>query len=97
MSQVAGRHHVDVPLQQEWRRIAAAQAADEVRPARLLLVRLRLAANLVELRPEEVDAGRLVPRRVRRVEANQLLQELDNVQHSSSSAVSSRSTSSAVL
>ncbi len=92
-----GRDDVDVPLEQERRRVAAGEAADEVRPAGLLLVELRLAARVLELRAEELDARRFVAGRVRRVEPDQLLQELRRAQHSSSSAVSSRSTSSSVL
>jgi hypothetical protein len=92
-----GRDDVDVTLEQERRRVAAGQAAEEIRPAGLQLVRLRLAAHLLELRLDERHARRLVAGRVRRVEPNQLLEELDDAQHSSASAVSRRSTSSAVL
>ena len=92
-----GRDDVDVPLKQERRRVAAGEAADEVRPAGLLLVELRLAARVLEVRAQELDARPFVAGRVRRVEPDQLLQELRRAQHSWSSAVSSLSTSSSVL
>jgi hypothetical protein len=77
-------------------------ARDEVRPARHLLVALRLDAVLAEQRLDVRDARLLVPRRVRRVEPDQVAQQLDGVRwkafdHSSASAASSRSTSPGVL
>ena len=91
------RDDVDVTLEQERRCVAAGDAADEVRPAGLLLVELRLASRVLELPAQELDARLLVAGRVRRVEPDQLLGKLRCRQHSSSSAVSSRSTSSSVL
>ena len=92
-----GRDDVDVALEQQRRRTASGEPADEVGPRRVLRVDRRLAAGLLQLRADELDARGLVPGRVRRVEPDQLLQELGDRQHSSSSAVSSRSTSSDVL
>ena len=93
-----GRDDVHVPLEEERRGAALAlEARDQVRPRRILRVGLRLEADGLELLPHEADAGRLVAGRVRRVEPQQLLQELGDAQHSSASASSSRSTSSAVL
>ena len=95
---LAGRRDdVDVALEQQRLRAAAGKAADEVRPAGLLLEGLRLEPFLLEQALDERDARRLVARRVRRVEPDQVLEKLSDGQHSSSSAVRSRSTSSAVL
>ena len=75
-----GRDDVDVALQQERRAVACAlEPGDEVRPGRILRVGLRLAARLFEEVPDEADALRFVPRRVRGVEPDQLLEELDGV------------------
>ena len=91
------RDDVDVSLEEERLRVAARESRDEVRPRRVLRVELRLAARLLEQRLDELDARALVSGRVRRVEPDQLLQELGDGQHSSSSAVRRRSTSAAVL
>jgi len=73
-----GRDHVDVALQQERRAVAcASKPGAEVRPIRLLGIGLRLAARLFQQVPDEADALGFVPRRVRRVESDQLLEELD--------------------
>jgi hypothetical protein len=78
---IGGRHDVDVALQQERRAVAGAlQPGDEVRPGRVLRVGLGLATGLFEQAPDEPDARRLVPRRVRRVESDQLLEELGGCQ-----------------
>ena len=93
-----GRDHVDVSLEEERRRTPLAlESRDQVRPRGIPRVGLRLDAGALELLAEEADAGGLVPRRIGRVEAEQLLQHLGGSQQSSSSAASSRSTSAAVL
>ena len=56
--------------------LAAADARDEVRPSGIPGIRLRLAAGLFEDASDEGNAARLVAGRVRRVEPDQLLQEL---------------------
>jgi hypothetical protein len=54
---------------------------DEVRPAGHLLESLRLDAVLAEERLDVGDACLLVSRRVRRVELDQLAEEVDGVDH----------------
>ena len=65
------------PWMQQRRALAsAANARDEVRPGRIPGIRLRLAARAFEEAPHEGDAVGFVARRVRRVEPDQLLEEL---------------------
>src|SRR4029078_9143218 len=71
------RDDVDVPVQEKRRTSSAAgDARDEVRPRRILRVRLGLAACALEQLLDDLDACALVPGRVRRVEPEQLLKEL---------------------
>ena len=90
---------VDVAVQQERIGVAAGKARDEVRPAGNLLVALRLDSCAAQERLDVRDARFLVTGRIRRVETDQLAQELDRIGngHSSASAVSSPSTSASVL
>ncbi len=97
-----GGDHVDVSVEQQRRRLAAAgDAGDQVRPAVRAREDARVDPGAGEQTAHVLDARGLVPWRVRRVEPDQLAQQLDDVRrlgaHSSSSAASSRSTSAAVL
>ena len=56
-----GRDDVDVALEQERRRVAAGEAATRFGRAGLLRVELRLAARVLELRAQELDAARSLP------------------------------------
>ena len=96
---LAGRRDdVDVAVQQERRPAAGTgMARDEVRPPRRSFEPLRLDPVRAQQRLDVGDTGLLVPGRVRRVEADQLLQEGDRIDHSSSRAPSSRSISAGVL
>jgi len=96
---LAGRRDdVDVAVEHERRAAVRARVArDQVRASGDLLDALGLDAAFAKQRLDIRDAGLLVPRRVRRVEADQVTQELDGVDHSSSSAASRRSTSAVVL
>ena len=74
----ARRDDVDVALQQQRRaRSASGQARDQVRALLLARDYLHLAAELLEQAAYPFDALALVARRVARVEAEQLLQQLD--------------------
>jgi hypothetical protein len=72
-------------------------ARDQVRSGVVLRHDARLDARLVEEALDVRDARAFVPGRVRRVEPNEIAEQLDDVHYSSSSAFSSRSTSAAVL
>jgi hypothetical protein len=58
---------------------AAAQAGDEVGARRLAGVELALDAVLLEVAAQELGGGRLVARRIDRVDADQLPEELDGL------------------
>jgi hypothetical protein len=58
---------------------AAGDARDEVRPLRDPRVQLAVDAARLEVVAEVLRGGGLVPRRVRRVDPDQLLQELDDL------------------
>jgi hypothetical protein len=65
-------------LQQERRRAdLTSQSRDQVRPLRILRNDLDVAAACLEQLPGPLDAHALPPRRVRGVEADQPLQQLD--------------------
>jgi hypothetical protein len=67
-----------VSLEEEGAALPGArQPRDKVRAARLARVQLGLDARLGEHAAEELDALRLVSRRVRGVEADQLLEQFD--------------------
>jgi hypothetical protein len=72
------RDDVDVTLEEERRAAGARQPRDEVRPRRILRVARRLDSRGLEPRLEIRDAWSLVPRRVGRVEPDQVLEELDD-------------------
>jgi hypothetical protein len=93
-----GGDDVDVPVEDERRSVCARKPGEEIRPARLLLVAAAVDAGCAEQRLDVRDAPLLVAGRVRRVEPEQLPQELDRIRdHRDSSASSSRSISSTVL
>jgi len=63
-----------VPLKEERCRASLAlEPGNQIRPRRILGVRGGLETGVLELFAEEADAGALVPGRVGRVEAEQLL------------------------
>ena len=71
-----GEH--DVRVREERERGAAVRPAhprDEVRPVGHVRVQLALDPRLVEVRAQELRGGRLVAGRIRRVDADQLLEE----------------------
>ena len=75
-----GGHDVGVREQRERRAAAgAAQARDEVRPLGHLRVQLALDARVLEEVAEQLRRRGLVAGRVRRVDADQLPQELDRL------------------
>ncbi len=93
-----GRDDVDVPVQEERRRLArAAHARDEIRPRVVLRDDARLDAGFLEQAPHVCDARALVPGRIRRVEADEIAEKVDDVHYIASSARTRRSTSAAVL
>jgi len=93
-----GLDDVDVAVEQERRRVTGAgDACDEVRARVVAREDARLDAGVVEQLPHVGDARAFVAGRIRRVEPDQVAQELDDVAQSSPSASRSRSTSAAVL
>src|SRR5205823_6302723 len=90
------RDDVHVSLQQQRWPVAAYEASHEVRAAGRLRVELGLDAGVLEQPADELDAVRLVARRIRRIEADQALEKLAGAQ-SFAIAASRPSTSSAVL
>ncbi len=92
------RDDVDVAVEEERRRLARPRDAREQVRARLVAREdPPFDARLVEQAAHVGDAGALVAGRVRRVEPQQVPQQVDDVAHSSASASSRRSTSAAVL
>src|SRR5207248_2469932 len=84
-----GRHHVDMPIEDEWRAAVRPWVpCDEIRATGRTLVALGLDAVRAQQALDERDARLLVSRRVRRVEADQIAQQLDRIDHSSSRAAS---------
>jgi hypothetical protein len=95
-----GRDDVDVAVEKERRAAARPrQACDEVRTLRIARVELALDACRGQQPADVLDALALGSRRVRRVEAEQVAQELDRVGegYSDARASSSLSTSACVL
>ena len=93
---LAAGDDVDVPLEEKRRGGAAVEPSDEVRSAGNVRTSVP-ATRRLEQAADELDARGLVAGRVRRVEPDQRLRQLDDVHASSSSAASSLSTSSCVL
>jgi hypothetical protein len=96
---LAGRRDdVDVPVQQQRRRIAGSgHARDQVGPGIVARDDARLDTGALEQLLYVRDARALVAGRVRGVEPEQVAEKLDDVRHSSFSALSTRSTSAALL
>ena len=92
---------VDVAVEKQWRvAVVSGQARDEVGSFGVACVQLALDAGSREQAPHVLDALTLRSRRVGRVEAKQVAQQLDRVgnhAHRATSASSSRSTSAWVL
>ena len=95
------RDDVDVTVEEERRAVARpGQPGDEVRSLGIARVELALDPRSREQPPHVLDALALRSRRVGRVEAKQVAQQLDRVgnhAHRAASASSSRSTSAWVL
>jgi len=67
------RNDIDVTLQEQRRLRAAGQSRHEVGALRCFRIDGAVDSDVREQRADEVDARRFVARRVRRVEADQLL------------------------
>ncbi len=96
-----GRDDVDVAVEEERRAaVGTGQPRDEIRPLVLACVELALDSRSRQQSANVLDARALVARRIRRVEAKEVAQQLDRVgdgAHRAASASSSRSTSAWVL
>src|SRR6185436_12786168 len=73
-----GRHDVDVTLEEERPALSlAVETCDEIRASRIFCIEPALDPSLSEQAAHELDALRFVAGRVRRVEPDQTLEELD--------------------
>ena len=76
-----GRDDVDVALEEERPALSlAVEACDEIRASRIFCIEPALDPRLLEQAAHELDALGFVPGRVRRVEPDQALEELDGSQ-----------------
>ena len=76
-----GRDHVHVAIEEERRRFSSAgDARDKVGPLGLEREVAMLDSGLLEQAADELDAGSLIARRIRRVEPDQRLEQLDLIQ-----------------
>ena len=95
-----GGHDVHVAVQEERRAaVLTAQPRDEIRPVGVARVQFALDSRFGEQALDVLDARPLVARRVRRVERDEVAQQLDRIgnRYSDEIASSSRSTSAWVL
>src|SRR5580765_363864 len=76
-----GGDDVDVPLEEERPTLSlAVETCDEIRASRIFCIEPALDPRLLEQAAHELDALAFVPGRVRRVEPDQALEELDGSQ-----------------